>query len=160
MTIITRMHILSVLLILKNLSFYFDTYLQLNADTRMSVKIEFQPIFFQKIPGVEWLAGTRSQPATAVTYELVTCRLMFEISTNIMSPWVRAGSFRRYMTNVPPLTVLSHTNCYLFVHTEILDFGYPQNSETGALKTFITQQGIKGQVSETDVDSHQMIMTS
>uniref|UniRef100_A0AAZ3S419 MHD domain-containing protein n=1 Tax=Oncorhynchus tshawytscha TaxID=74940 RepID=A0AAZ3S419_ONCTS len=28
---------------------------------------------------------------------------------------------------------------------EILDFGYPQNSETGALKTFITQQGIKGQ---------------
>lgn len=29
---------------------------------------------------------------------------------------------------------------------EILDFGYPQNSETGALKTFITQQGIKSQV--------------
>ncbi|XP_022360833.1 AP-2 complex subunit mu isoform X4 [Enhydra lutris kenyoni] len=28
---------------------------------------------------------------------------------------------------------------------EILDFGYPQNSETGALKTFITQQGIKSQ---------------
>lgn len=34
-----------------------------------------------------------------------------------------------------------------FMFTEILDFGYPQNSETGALKTFITQQGIKGQVS-------------
>lgn len=31
---------------------------------------------------------------------------------------------------------------------EILDFGYPQNSETGALKTFITQQGIKSQVFE------------
>ena len=31
---------------------------------------------------------------------------------------------------------------------EILDFGYPQNSETGALKTFITQQGIKSQVGE------------
>lgn len=27
--------------------------------------------------------------------------------------------------------------------TEILDFGYPQNSDTGVLKTFITQQGIK-----------------
>lgn len=42
-------------------------------------------------------------------------------------------------------------NTYLsmFVHAEILDFGYPQNSETGALKTFITQQGIKGQVSKT-----------
>uniref|UniRef100_A0AAZ3QHC4 MHD domain-containing protein n=1 Tax=Oncorhynchus tshawytscha TaxID=74940 RepID=A0AAZ3QHC4_ONCTS len=31
---------------------------------------------------------------------------------------------------------------------EILDFGYPQNSETGSLKTFITQQGIKGQTKE------------
>nr|KAF6377162.1 adaptor related protein complex 2 subunit mu 1 [Myotis myotis] len=30
---------------------------------------------------------------------------------------------------------------------EILDFGYPQNSETGALKTFITQQGIKSYLS-------------
>lgn len=27
--------------------------------------------------------------------------------------------------------------------SEILDFGYPQNSDTGVLKTFITQQGIK-----------------
>lgn len=43
--------------------------------------------------------------------------------------------------------ILSLTDSYLLVHTEILDFGYPQNSETGALKTFITQQGIKGQVS-------------
>lgn len=43
--------------------------------------------------------------------------------------------------------------CFFIVHTEILDFGYPQNSETGALKTFITQQGIKGQVSKTSVDS-------
>uniref|UniRef100_A0A3Q0T246 AP complex mu/sigma subunit domain-containing protein n=1 Tax=Amphilophus citrinellus TaxID=61819 RepID=A0A3Q0T246_AMPCI len=29
---------------------------------------------------------------------------------------------------------------------EILDFGYPQNLETGAVKTFITQQGIRSQV--------------
>lgn len=27
--------------------------------------------------------------------------------------------------------------------SEILDFGYPQNTDTGVLKTFITQQGIK-----------------
>lgn len=33
-----------------------------------------------------------------------------------------------------------------YLSVEILDFGYPQNSETGALKTFITQQGIKSQV--------------
>lgn len=31
--------------------------------------------------------------------------------------------------------------------SEILDFGYPQNTDTGILKTFITQQGIKSQVS-------------
>jgi hypothetical protein len=31
----------------------------------------------------------------------------------------------------------------LFYLAEILDFGYPQNSDTGVLKTFITQQGIK-----------------
>ena len=30
--------------------------------------------------------------------------------------------------------------------TEILDFGYPQNTDTGILKTFITQQGVKSQV--------------
>lgn len=35
---------------------------------------------------------------------------------------------------------------FFYTSVEILDFGYPQNSETGALKTFITQQGIKSQV--------------
>lgn len=50
-----------------------------------------------------------------------------------------------------PRLILSARGTYLsmFVRAEILDFGYPQNSETGALKTFITQQGIKGQVSGT-----------
>lgn len=49
--------------------------------------------------------------------------------------------------------LISSVSTYLsvFVGAEILDFGYPQNSETGALKTFITQQGIKGQVSGTAV---------
>merc|ERR1712127_1000536 len=31
---------------------------------------------------------------------------------------------------------------------EILDFGYPQNTDTGVLKTFITQQGIRTQSKE------------
>lgn len=42
--------------------------------------------------------------------------------------------------------------CYLqyifFIVSEILDFGYPQNSDTGVLKTFITQAGIKSQTKE------------
>jgi len=29
-----------------------------------------------------------------------------------------------------------------------LDFGYPQNTDTGVLKTFITQQGVKSQTKE------------
>lgn len=29
-----------------------------------------------------------------------------------------------------------------------MDFGYPQNSDTGVLKTFITQAGIKSQTKE------------
>lgn len=36
----------------------------------------------------------------------------------------------------------------LFYFAEILDFGYPQNTDTGVLKTFITQQGIKSQSKE------------
>jgi Adaptor complexes medium subunit family. len=32
--------------------------------------------------------------------------------------------------------------------SEILDFGYPQNSDTGVLKTFILQQGVKSQSKE------------
>ncbi|XP_072036648.1 AP-2 complex subunit mu isoform X4 [Amphiura filiformis] len=31
---------------------------------------------------------------------------------------------------------------------EILDYGYPQNTDTGILKTFITQQGIKSQIKQ------------
>lgn len=37
---------------------------------------------------------------------------------------------------------------YFRLHTEILDFGYPQNTDTGVLKTFITQQGIKSATKE------------
>lgn len=57
--------------------------------------------------------------------------------------WRGRGRVRR----LPSLSlILSARVC-----AEILDFGYPQNSETGALKTFITQQGIKGQVSRTNL---------
>ena len=36
----------------------------------------------------------------------------------------------------------------LFLFQEILDFGYPQNSDVGILKTYITQQGVKSQTKE------------
>lgn len=34
----------------------------------------------------------------------------------------------------------------IYLITEILDYGYPQNTDMGILKTFITQAGIKTQV--------------
>ena len=34
-----------------------------------------------------------------------------------------------------------------FLCSEIADYGYPQKTDTAILKTFITQQGIKSQVS-------------
>lgn len=44
--------------------------------------------------------------------------------------------------------ISSSYQCPLSLYLEILDFGYPQNSDTGVLKTFITQQGIKSATKE------------
>jgi AP-2 complex subunit mu-1 len=37
----------------------------------------------------------------------------------------------------------------MLLFIEILDFGYPQNTDPGVLKTFITQQGVRTAVSNT-----------
>ena len=34
----------------------------------------------------------------------------------------------------------------IIVDIEILDYGYPQKTDSGILKTYITQQGIRAQV--------------
>lgn len=49
------------------------------------------------------------------------------------------------------LKALTHITLYFispFSFIEILDFGYPQNCDTGVLKTFITQQGVKSATKE------------
>lgn len=38
--------------------------------------------------------------------------------------------------------------CFNYYILEILDFGYPQNTDPGVLKTFITQQGVRTAVSD------------
>lgn len=35
---------------------------------------------------------------------------------------------------------------YVYLSAEIVDYGYPQKTDSGVLKTYITQQGIKAQV--------------
>lgn len=66
--------------------------------------------------------------------------------------------FRKIMSRVKQknsiwnfiLQYYCHLISYVFnrIFSEILDFGYPQNTDTGVLKTFITQQGIKSQTKE------------
>ena len=51
---------------------------------------------------------------------------------------------RNHTKDLCLLNTISVVNLSPF--TEILDFGYPQNTDTGILKTFITQQGVKSQV--------------
>lgn len=46
------------------------------------------------------------------------------------------------------LTLLFETHGCCLCFLEILDFGYPQNCDTGVLKTFITQQGVKSATKE------------
>lgn len=46
------------------------------------------------------------------------------------------------------LIEIIQNNSIVFGNSEILDFGYPQNTDTGVLKTFITQQGIKSATKE------------
>lgn len=46
-----------------------------------------------------------------------------------------------------------------FLSTEILDFGYPQNTDTGVLKTFITQQGIKSATKEEQAQITSQVFT-
>ena len=36
--------------------------------------------------------------------------------------------------------------CCILTFAEILDYGYPQNLDSGILKTYITQQGVRTQV--------------
>ncbi len=66
--------------------------------------------------------------------------------TSTHDPKVQNSDF----DSMDSVACISSTQSWFFsspvLTVEILDFGYPQNSETGALKTFITQQGIKSQV--------------
>uniref|UniRef100_A0A3B4TNC4 AP complex mu/sigma subunit domain-containing protein n=1 Tax=Seriola dumerili TaxID=41447 RepID=A0A3B4TNC4_SERDU len=53
-----------------------------------------------------------------------------------------------YFSKITEVNVKNYLDLIYELLDEILDFGYPQNSETGALKTFITQQGIKKEQSQ------------
>ncbi|VDP48114.1 unnamed protein product [Soboliphyme baturini] len=45
-----------------------------------------------------------------------------------------------------PVTNIARRS-FFHIRREVLDYGYPQNTDPGVLKTFITQQGIRTAVS-------------
>lgn len=70
-------------------------------------------------------------------------------------------------SSVFPLQLLTHKtlhsqfySCFLFV-SEILDFGYPQNSEIDTLKMYITTEGVKSEqaVVSEDYSHHPSLLT-
>ena len=49
----------------------------------------------------------------------------------------------------------NHAN---YISTEILDFGYPQNTETDTLKMYITTEGVKSAIANSPTDSSRITM--
>lgn len=78
----------------------------------------------------------------AVTKQNVNAAMVFEFLLKMCN--IMTGYFGK-------ITEESIKNNFVLIYElldEILDFGYPQNSEVGSLKTLITQQGIKTQTKD------------
>jgi hypothetical protein len=76
---------------------------------------------------------------TLVRYQRKTSRTILSSFTNFWMVCWKANTVYLFVC-------CSLSN--LFILSEILDSGYPQNTDTGVLKTFITQQGIRTQTKE------------
>ncbi|XP_052284797.1 AP-2 complex subunit mu isoform X1 [Dreissena polymorpha] len=78
----------------------------------------------------------------AVTKQNVNAAMVFEFlhkMTDVMAA---------YFGKVTEENIKNNFVLIYEILDEILDFGYPQNTDTGILKTFITQQGVKSQSKE------------
>ncbi|TKC44670.1 hypothetical protein EI555_009369 [Monodon monoceros] len=78
-----------------------------------------------------WLATVTKQNVSAAMVFEFLCKMC-----DIMAA---------YFGKISKENIKNNFVCIYQLLDEILDFGYPENSETGTLKTFITQQGIKSQ---------------
>lgn len=90
--------------------------------------------FFHIKRGNIWVA--------AVTKQNVNAPMVFEFLAKLME--VMTSYFGK-------VTEDNIKNNFVLIYElldEILDYGYPQNTDTGILKTFITQQGIKSSTKE------------
>lgn len=76
---------------------------------------------------------------TLVKFLKKTSRITLCSSTNCLMVWILLTYY---------IDFINYFIWQLLDLIEILDFGYPQNTDTGVLKTFITQQGIRTQTKE------------
>lgn len=78
----------------------------------------------------------------AVTKQNVNAAMVFEFLMKV------ADVMSSYFGKITEDNVKNNFVLIYELLDEILDYGYPQNTDTGILKTFITQQGIKSQTKE------------
>ncbi|KAF5282336.1 hypothetical protein FQR65_LT14325 [Abscondita terminalis] len=78
----------------------------------------------------------------AVTKQNVNAAMVFEFLLKIIEV------MQSYFGKISEENIKNNFVLIYELLDEILDFGYPQNSDTGVLKTFITQQGIKSATKE------------
>jgi len=90
--------------------------------------------FFHIKRGNIWLA--------AVTKQNVNAAMVFEFLLKMCEV------MQSYFGKISEENVKNNFVLIYELLDEILDFGYPQNTDTGILKTFITQQGVKSQTKE------------
>lgn len=78
----------------------------------------------------------------AVTKQNVNAAMVFEFLLKLVDV------MQNYFGKISEENIKNNFVLIYELLDEILDFGYPQNSDTGVLKTFITQQGIKSATKE------------
>lgn len=78
-----------------------------------------------------------------MSYWMVSITLPPLLPPSLLSPTPPSLAHSSPPNPVPSLFSLPLMISYV---TEILDYGYPQKTDSGILKTYITQQGVRSQV--------------
>jgi len=78
----------------------------------------------------------------AVTKQNVNASMVFEFLLKVVE------IFQNYFGKISEENVKNNFVLIYELLDEIVDFGYPQNTDSGILKTFITQQGVKSATKE------------
>ena len=78
----------------------------------------------------------------AVTKQNVNASMVFEFLLKVVD------IFQNYFGKISEENVKNNFVLIYELLDEIVDFGYPQNTDAGILKTFITQQGVKSATKE------------